>query len=136
MTLALALKLYAVAFATFMVIDLIWLGLIANDLYRKAIGPLMLDKPNWPVAVVFYLIFVAGLVYFAIGPAADGGTFQDALVKGALFGFFTYATFDLTNWAVLKGWTPWIVPIDMAWGTFLGGSVASITWFINDRLLS
>ena len=135
MTLTLAIKLYGVAFAVFMVIDLIWLGFVANNLYRKAIGPLMRDTPNWPVAFAFYALFVVGLLYFAIAPAVDGGTLQDALVKGALFGFFTYATFDLTNWAVLKGWTPWIVPIDMAWGTALGASVASITWLINDRVL-
>jgi uncharacterized membrane protein len=136
MTLTLALKLYAVAFAAFIVIDLIWLGVVASGVYRKALGHLMRDQPNWPVAIGFYLIFVAGLLYFAIAPAVDGGTLGDALLKGALFGFFTYATFDLTSWAVLARWPGWIVPIDMAWGTALGASVSTVTWVVHDRLMS
>lgn len=135
MTLALALKLYAIAFAIFIVIDLVWLGVIASSLYRRILGPLMRDTPNWPVAIAFYLLFVAGLLYFAIAPAVDGGNLQDALIKGALFGFFTYVTFDMTNWAVLEGYPAAIVPIDIAWGTALGASVASLTWIVHDRLL-
>jgi uncharacterized membrane protein len=135
MTLALALKLYGVAFAVFIVIDLVWLGFVAPKLYRHFMGHLLRDTPNWPVAIAFYLLFVAGLVYFAIAPAVDGGSLQDALVKGALFGFFTYVTYDMTNWAVLKDWPAGIVPIDIAWGTVLGSSVASVTWIVHDRLL-
>jgi uncharacterized membrane protein len=136
MTVALALKLYAAAFAAFIVIDLVWLGVVASGVYRSRMGHLMRDQPNWPVAIAFYLIFVAGLLYFAIAPAVDGGTMQTALLKGALFGFFTYATFDLTNWAVLKDWPASIVPIDMAWGTALGASVAGVTYLVYDKLLA
>jgi len=134
MTLTLALKLYAIAFALFIVIDLVWLGVVANGLYRRILGPLMRDQPNWPVAIAFYALFIVGLVYFAIAPAVDGGTLGDAALKGALFGFFTYATFDLTNWAVLKGYPAAIVPIDMAWGTALGAGVATGTYLVNDWL--
>lgn len=136
MTLAIALKLYAIAFALFIVIDLVWLGFVATGVYRKYMGDIMRDQPIWPVAIVFYLLFVVGLTYFAIAPAVDGGSMQDALVKGALFGFFTYATFDLTSWAVLKGYPAAIVPIDMTWGTVLGASVSTGTYALYDRFLA
>ncbi|MCB0877868.1 MAG: DUF2177 family protein [Thermoleophilia bacterium] len=132
MTVSLALKLYALAFGAFIVIDLVWLGLVANGLYRRAMGHLMRDTPNWPVAIGFYLLFVAGLTYFAIAPAVTDGGVRDALVAGALYGLFTYATFDLTCWAVLDRWPAWIVPIDIAWGTTLGASVAAAAWLVND----
>ena len=135
MTFALALKLYVVAAALFVVIDLVWLGLVANDLYRRIMGDVLRDSPNVVAAVVFYLIFLVGLVYFAIAPAVDGGSLSDALVKGALFGFFTYATYDLTNLAVIKGYPFAIVPIDMAWGTALGAAVSTGTYAVWDRLL-
>jgi uncharacterized membrane protein len=98
-------------------------------------GDLLRDSPNVPAAVAFYALFLAGLVYFAIAPAVDGGTLGDALLKGALFGLVTYATWDLTNLAVLKGFPAAIVPIDMAWGTALGAGVSSVTWLVHDRLL-
>lgn len=135
MTFALALKLYAIAAALFVVIDLVWLGLVANGLYRRIMGDVLRDSPNIPAAVAFYLLFLVGLVYFAIAPAIDGGSLSDALVKGALFGLFTYATFDLTSLAVVKGFPAAIVPIDMAWGTTLGAAVSTGTWWIAERLL-
>lgn len=135
MTLSLAIKLYAVAFALFLVIDLVWLGFVANGLYRRLLGSLMRDKPNVQVAFAFYALFVVGLVYFAIAPAVDGGGVGDALVKGALYGLFTYATFDLTCYAVLRGYPGAIVPIDIAWGTALGAAVSTGTWFVADRFL-
>jgi uncharacterized membrane protein len=135
MTFSLALKLYGIALVAFVVLDMIWLGFVANGLYRKVLGPLLRDKPNVPAAVLFYGLFLVGLVYFAIAPAADGGTLGDALLKGALFGFFTYATWDLTNLAVLEGFPAKIAPIDMAWGTVLGAGVSSATWLVWDRFL-
>ncbi len=136
MTFTLALKLYAVAAVAFVVLDLIWLGLVANGLYRRIMGDLLRDSPNVPAAVAFYALFLGGLTYFAIAPAVDTGTLADALLRGALFGLVTYATWDLTNLAVLKGFPAAIVPIDMAWGTVLGAGVSSATWLVHDRLLS
>ena len=136
MTFTLALKLYAVAAVAFVVLDLVWLGLVANGLYRRIMGDLLRDSPNLAAAVAFYALFLGGLTYFAIAPAVDSGSIGDALLKGALFGLVTYATWDLTNLAVLKGFPAAIVPIDMAWGTVLGASVSSATWFVHDRLLS
>ena len=135
MDLILTLEVYAVALVLFLAIDLLWLGIVARTVYRRLLGPLLRDPPRMGVAFLFYAIFVAGLVYFAIGPGVEDGDFGTALLAGALYGFFTYATFDLTCLAVLDRYPAAIVPIDMAWGTALGASVASGTWFVADRFL-
>ncbi len=129
------MKLYGIAFVFFLVIDLIWLGLIAKNLYQRQIGHLMADQVNWIAAIVFYFLFIGGLVFFVIMPNDVSGSWTKVLLYGALFGFITYATYDLTNLATLKDW-PWqITLIDLAWGTFLGASVSTLTYFIS-RLLS
>jgi uncharacterized membrane protein len=135
MTTVLALKLYGIALVAFVVLDMLWLGLVANGLYKRLLGPLLRESPNIGAAVAFYALFLVGLVYFAIAPAVDGGTLGDAALKGALFGLFTYATWDLTNLAVLKGFPAAVVPIDMAWGTALGAGVSTATWLTWDRFL-
>ncbi len=121
---------YAVAAAAFCLIDFLWLGTIAKRLYTDRMGHLLADRPNVGAAVVFYAIFVAGLVYFVIHPAVSDGSWTRALLAGAFFGFVTYATFDLTNLAVLKDFPLSIVPIDMAWGTFLAASVSMATYAV------
>ncbi len=125
------LALYAISVPVFLVIDLLWLGIIASSFYRDRIGHLM--EINWTAAIIFYLVFLVGLTYFAIYPASSQG-WQTALLLGALFGFFTYATYDLTNLSTLKDWPLSLVIVDMAWGTFLGGAVSVVTvllysWF-------
>lgn len=127
---------YVVAAVAFCLIDFIWLGTIAKQLYADRMGHLLADKPNFPAAVVFYAIFVAGLVYFVIHPAVEGESWTKALLAGAFFGFVTYATFDLTNLAVLKDFPFSIVPIDMAWGTFLAASVSISTYAVVQLLPS
>lgn len=122
------LALYAISVPVFLLIDLLWLGVIASQFYRDRIGHLM--EINWTAAIVFYLVFLVGLTYFAIYPALSGGGWLQALLLGALFGFFTYATYDLTNLATLKDWPLDLVIVDMIWGTVLGGSVAAGTFLI------
>ncbi len=124
------LIIYLITFAVFIVIDLIWLGFIAKNLYQEHIGFIMSKKPNWVAAIVFYLIFIFGLVYFVINPALDSGSFSEALLRGMLFGFITYSTYDLTNLATLEGWPVKITIIDLIWGTSLGGLVASISYWL------
>jgi uncharacterized membrane protein len=129
-------KVYAVSVAFFLLIDLTWLGLIAKNVYGKYLGHLMRPMPNWPAALTFYLLFLVGLMIFVLQPALQQHSWQHALLFGALFGFFTYATFDLTSLAVLKDW-PWqIVIIDMVWGTVLAGSVSVLTYFVSMRLFN
>ena len=102
----------------FLVIDLIWLGLIAKNLYQNQIGTLLKTNTNWTAAIIFYLLFIGGLVFFAIQPSITSATLWKAMLYGALFGFMTYATYDLTNLATLEGWPIQITIIDLIWGSF------------------
>ncbi|MEI2714422.1 MAG: DUF2177 family protein [Nocardioides sp.] len=121
---------YVVAAIAFCVIDFLWLTTFAKPLYDKHLGHLLAERPNVAAAVVFYAIFLAGLVYFVIHPAVDAGSWQRALLVGAFFGLVTYATWDLTNLSVLKDFPVAIVPIDLAWGAFLAASVSTVTYAV------
>lgn len=127
------LTLYAVSVPVFFAIDMVWLGLVASKFYTSRLGHLMGDI-NWPAAIIFYLVFLVGLTLFATYPAVVKDSVQYALIWGALFGFFTYATYDLTNLATLRDWPLSVTIVDMVWGTVLGASVAALTvvvygWF-------
>jgi len=117
--LPLFIKLYAIALPVFFIIDMIWLGLVAKDFYKSQIGFLMKPDVNWVAAILFYLLFIVGLVVFAILPAVEAGSWTRALLFGAFFGFITYATYDLTNLATLKDWPILVTLVDMTWGTIL-----------------
>ena len=109
---------------------MVWLGLIARGIYLKYLGPLMLEKINWAAAIIFYLIFIVGILLFAVIPALEKNSLARAAVLGGLFGFFCYATYDLTNLATLKGWPLAITFIDIIWGTVLSGIVATAGFLI------
>jgi uncharacterized membrane protein len=115
-------------------LDMLWLQTTNATLYQPAIGALLADKPNIAAIALFYLLYVAGVVYFAVQPSLAGGVWSDALLKGALFGFFCYATYDLTNMATLKVWSLRLTLADMAWGTLLTGASAT-GGFLATRLL-
>lgn len=123
-------KLYLITLPIFFAIDMIWLGLVAKNFYGKQIGHLMKTDVNWIAAVIFYLIFIAGLVTFVISPAMEKRSWIYALIFGALFGLVCYATYDLTNLAVAKDWPLLVTLIDLVWGAFLAASVSTITYFI------
>lgn len=128
-------SVYAVSVPIFFAIDMVWLGFVASSFYKNQLGHL-LGPVNWPVAISFYLIFLVGLLIFAIAPALAGRGLMHAIVFGALFGFFTYATYDLTNWATLRDW-PWQVAlVDMLWGTVLSASVAGLTYLVASKFLT
>ena len=124
--------LYALSIPLFFLIDLVWLGLVARDFYRKRIGHLM--EINWPAALLFYAVFLVGLSYFAIYPGVSLAWYE-AFGIGALFGFFTYATYDLTNLATLRDWPVSLVVVDMLWGTMLGGLVTLGTVSVYTQLI-
>ena len=126
-------KLYAIALPVFIAIDAIWLGLLAKNFYRDQIGFLMKSEINWAAAVVFYLLFVVGLVLFVIAPAIEKKSWMHALLFGALFGLITYATYDLSNLATLKDWSILVTIVDLAWGATLAASVSTATYFIARR---
>ncbi len=115
-------------------LDAIWLGTMANRLYRPIIGDMMLDGFRPVPALAFYLLYVLGLVIFAIQPAFATGRWTTALSSGALFGFFAYATYDLTNQATLKNWATTLTLADMAWGTLLSALAASAGYWAATRL--
>lgn len=107
---------------------MIWLGVVAREFYRSRLGELL--QVHWPAAVIFYLIYLVGVTFFATYPAVLKESVQTALLLGALFGFFTYATYDLTNLATLKGWPLSIVFVDILWGTVLGAVVSAATYWL------
>jgi uncharacterized membrane protein len=119
---------YLATVPIFFAVDMLWLGLIAKNIYREYLGYLLRDPINWSAALIFYFIFIVGLLYFAIIPALKEGSLMHAALYGALFGFFTYATYDLTNLATVKDWPLTISLIDMVWGTVLSAVVASLSF--------
>jgi len=128
------IKLYAIALPVFFTIDMIWLGLVAKNFYKSQIGFLMKPDINWTAAIIFYLLFIVGLVLFVIMPAVEKGSWTYALLFGALFGLITYATYDLTNLATLKDWPLIVTIVDLAWGATLGALVSVITFFIAGKI--
>jgi uncharacterized membrane protein len=124
------LKLYAIALPIFFAIDMVWLGFVAKNFYREQIGFLMKSDLNWTAAIVFYLLFVVGLVVFVIAPAIEKNSWVHALLLGALFGLITYATYDLSNLATLKDWPLKVTLVDLAWGAILAATVSTSTYFI------
>jgi uncharacterized membrane protein len=125
---------YAGAAALFVVADAIWLGLVARDFYKNQLGGLLADNPVWSVAVAFYLLYLVGLVIFGVSPGLQAGSMMTAVLYGALFGFFAYATYDLTNLATVKNWPVTMSLVDMAWGTVLSGSASAAGYWLASRM--
>jgi uncharacterized membrane protein len=120
------LKAYLLTLLPFVLLDAFWLGLVAPKFYKSQIGFIMAKNPNWTAAVVFYLLYIAGVVVFVTG---RGGTPAEAALRGALFGLVCYATYDLTNLATLEGWPVLVTVVDLCWGTFLTAATAfSAVW--------
>lgn len=127
-------KMYIIAFLIFLAIDALWLGLVAPRFYRAQIGFIMRDRPNFLAAGIFYLIFIVGVVYFVVNPAVEAQSLSKALVAGAIFGFVTYATYDLTNLATLKDWPITVTIVDLAWGTTLSTLMGLFTYLIYNAI--
>lgn len=129
------LKLYLLTVPVFFVIDIIWLGVVAKGFYQKNLKYILSPNVNWTAAIIFYLIYIAGILIFAVLPAVAKDSLRHAAVWGALFGFFTYATYDLTNLALLKDWPIIIVIVDILWGVVLCSAVATLSFFVAKWLL-
>ena len=121
---------YLLTTIVFFAVDMLWLGVVARGFYRKHHGNFLSDTVNWKAAIVFYLLFIIGIFIFAILPAVEKNSLSRALVLGALFGFFTYATYDLTNLATLKNWPILVVFVDIIWGMVLTATVSGSGFFI------
>lgn len=128
MNLIFYIKLYLIAVPIFFIVDMLWLGLVARNFYQKHLGFILSPEVNWAAAVTFYLIYIAGIIFFAVLPALERDSLATALIWGGLFGFFTYATYDLTNMALIKGWPLSVVVVDIAWGVVLCAVVAALSF--------
>lgn len=128
------LKFYIITIPIFFIIDMIWLGLVAKGFYNKYLGFLMRPQVNWTAAVIFYFLFIIGIIFFAVQPALQTESWSKAMIYGALFGFFTYATYDLTNLATIKDWPLTVTVIDIIWGTVLCGIVSLVSYLIGKSL--
>ena len=135
MNISFYLKLYFLTVPLFFIIDLIWLGVVAKGFYQKNLKYILSPNVNWTAAIIFYLIYIVGILIFAVVPAVTKDSLRYAVLWGALFGFFTYATYDLTNLALLKDWPLKIVFVDILWGVVLCSTVAVLSYFIGKWLL-
>jgi uncharacterized membrane protein len=129
-----ALIAYAGSFVALLVLDAIWLGLVARTFYRDQLGDLMLPQPNLVIAAVFYIFFTLAVVVLAVMPALSMESIGRALVYGAVLGLAAYGTYDITNLSTLKGWPGLLSAVDMAWGTVVtaasaGGGYAAVRYF-------
>lgn len=129
------LKLYLITFLAFLAIDAFWLGLVAPSFYQSQIGYIMADQPNFVAAGLFYLLFIYGMVVFIVEPGVREWTLSQSVLRGALFGLVTYATYDLTNLATLEGWPILVTVVDLAWGTFLSAAVTLVSVWAGKRLV-
>jgi uncharacterized membrane protein len=131
MTTANWLKLYFLTVPVFFAVDLFWLGFLAKDFYHDRLAPWLSPSLNWPAAILFYLLFIVGILYFAVAPALAQGSLGRAVTNGLLFGFFTYMTYELTNLATLSHWPMQVVLIDTGWGMALCAGVAALSYLVG-----
>jgi uncharacterized membrane protein len=135
MNISFYLKLYALTVPVFFIIDLIWLGVVARGFYQKNLKYVLSPNVNWTAAIIFYFMYIAGILIFAVVPGVAKDSLRHAALWGALFGFFTYATYDLTNLALLKDWPLNIVVVDILWGVVLCTVVATLSFYIAKWLI-
>ncbi|MAF68658.1 MAG: hypothetical protein CMH25_04855 [Micavibrio sp.] len=122
---------YLSTVVVFFAIDFVWLNFVAQKFYNAQMGDLLKESFNMPVAAGFYLVYIVGIVIFAINPALKSGAWTTALLYGALFGFFCYATYDLTNLSTMKGFPPLVAVVDIAWGAFITGVSATFGFYLT-----
>lgn len=124
-------KLYLLTIPVFFAIDMLWLGYVARNFYKNQLGHLLSPEVNWPAAFIFYLFYIVGIIFFAVRPGLEANSLARTCVLGALFGLFTYATYDLTNLATLRNWPLAVVVVDIAWGTLLCTLVGGASYMLG-----
>ncbi len=127
-------KLYLAVLIAFFAIDMVWLGLAARGFYREQLGFLLAPNPNWLAAIIFYLLFIAGILFFVVIPGLEADSLRATLLRAALFGLITYATYDLTNLATIKDWPLLVTVVDMIWGVVLSVSVSYVGFWAGKWL--
>ncbi|MBW9116561.1 DUF2177 family protein [Rhizobium cauense] len=122
---------YAATALVFLGLDFIWLTRISPAFYRSHIGELLMAQPNLIAAATFYLLYVAGIVFFAIAPALSTGSWTTALLSGAVLGLVAFGTYDMTNLATLKGWSVQVCIVDMLWGMAITATSATAGYMVT-----
>lgn len=125
---------YLLTMAVFLAADGLYLGFFASGFIKKQAGHLLAPMPNWGAAAIFYLIFIAGVLYFAVYPAIEKGALGEALLRGAFLGLLTYSTYELTNKALIRDWPTPLVVVDIAWGVFLCAITSIASYWIAQLL--
>ncbi|MEL6367773.1 MAG: DUF2177 family protein [Pseudomonadota bacterium] len=125
-----AVKVYTATLVAFLIIDGAWIGLIARGIYKDALGSLMREQPGVIAALSFYLIYAAGMVFFAVTPAREQTSIAIAVTNGAFLGVLAYGTFSVTNFAVLKAWTPMLLVTDVIWGAVVTAASSAAGYFV------
>ena len=128
------IKLYSATLIAFFAIDMVWLGLIARTFYRQQLGFLLRPDTNWVAAIIFYLLFILGILVFVVLPGLEEDSLKTTILRAALFGLVTYATYDLTNLATVKDWPLLVTIVDLAWGTVLSIAVSCVGFLAGKRL--
>ncbi|GAB5469282.1 MAG: DUF2177 family protein [Rhodospirillales bacterium] len=128
------LATYGAMLVVFLGIDAVWLKYVMKPLFDHHVGALLAEEVRLGVAAGFYVLYVMGIIYFAVSPALREGGWSAALLKGALFGFFAYGTYEATNMATLKGWSWTMVAVDVTWGTALTALTALVGYSVHRAL--
>jgi len=128
------LELYAISVPVFFLIDFLWLGLIAKPFYDRHLGYILRGQVLWGAAILFYLFFLIGLVVFVIAPAVESASLSRAILLGLFFGFITYQTYELTNYALVRDWPLIVVVVDIAWGMVLSSLVSAATFLLATKV--
>jgi len=129
------LILYFSALVAFFAIDMLWLGVISRKFYARQLGHLLSPKVYWLPAIIFYLLFIAGILIFAVIPGLEAGSLATTALMAALFGLFCYATYDLSNLSTLKDWPLVVTVVDIIWGITVSTTVAVIAYFIGRAII-
>ena len=127
---------FPLVLVTFLLLDAVWLGLIAPRFYQSQIGHLLRETPNWYAAGAFYLVYISGLTVFVVTPAIRGQSLRRGVATGAWFGIVTYATYDLTNLATIKDWPLLVTFVDLAWGATLCATTTFVSAWIGRRRIA
>ena len=128
------IALYLLTMVAFFAVDLVWLGIIADEFYASELGPYLAEEVNWLSAILFYSLYICGILFFVTIPAFKEQKHSKALIKGAFFGLITYGTYDLTNLALIKDWPLQMSVVDIIWGVLLNTIVGWISYLIMNKL--
>lgn len=126
---------FAATLLAFLAMDALWISLVALELFRSNVGPIMRPTPQIAPVLLFYLLYPVGLMVLAIRPAVRDGALSVAAINGLVLGLVSYATFDLTNWSILQGWSATLAAIDIAWGATLSSLSAIAGYLVAVRVL-